>query len=238
MEIDPLKLYELFVQALRQLLGPNLSPLVLNTIAVIILGVGGLGLLALVAFLFSTIAITIPKTVEALKPFFYNSDEKKRSEDRRRFARHVGREIERLNDLEVWSDYRFAELEAEVEVEGRHRRWAWLPGLNLSHEGLRHEKSLSRALRLSQERLILLEGDPGSGKSVALRHIALELAGRAQRSRSTRNLVPLYINLKQLKRRRSLPIDRNLIEEYVLQTLNRANDRDIEQFLPEFTGKG
>ena len=133
-----------------------------------------------------------------------------------------------LNSQEDWKDYHFTELEAEVEAEGR-RRFFWLSRYNT----LRRERSLAKALEHSSERCILVEGEPGSGKSVALRHVALHMAEKAARSLSVHSVIPIYVNLKELERDVSTPIDRNLIEEFILVSLKQANDRDIERFLDE-----
>jgi len=169
--------------------------------------------------------------VKEFSPLFYSAEEKRRVARRRRFADHIESEVRRLNNLEAWSDYRFAELEAEVEAEGRQRTFSIFPLLQRSRSGLRREKSLSRALETSQERLILVEGEPGSGKSVALRHVAQSMARKAMKARTAKIITPIYINLKELKPNKGELIDRNLIQAFVLKSLNRANDRDIEEFL-------
>ena len=64
------------------------------------------------------------------------------------------------------------------------------------HVALRREKSLSRGLARTTDSLIILEGDPGSGKSVALRHLAEQLACGARDAKSATSLIPLYVNLK------------------------------------------
>ncbi|MEM7034673.1 MAG: hypothetical protein AAF629_34355, partial [Chloroflexota bacterium] len=133
-------------------------------------------------------------------PIFYKPENKRRTIRRRRFADHIESEIRRLNNLEAWSDYRFAELEAEVEAEGQRRTFGQIPFLDKSRGGLRREKSLSKALEKSAERLILLEGDPGSGKSVALRYVTQLMAKRAMKARNINSVIPIYINLKELDR--------------------------------------
>lgn len=179
--------------------------------------------------------LVVAKLIESWKnifaPIIYDSNQKRRNARRKRFAKHISSEISRLDRLEEWSDYRFAELEVEVEAEGRWRH-KYLPyPFKWFRSGLRREKSLSRALELSYERLILLEGEPGAGKSVVLRHLTQKLADRASNSRSNVSLIPLYINLRGLDRIEEEEIDRELIYKFILKTLNRANDRDIEEFL-------
>jgi hypothetical protein len=105
-----------------------------------------------------------------LIPLFYTPEKRARVQDRRIFADHVESEIRRYNAREDWSDHRFAELEAEVEVQDSHWGLGILSRM-LPTGAVRREKSLTRALRYSADRQILLVGDPGSGKSVALRHL-------------------------------------------------------------------
>ncbi|TDC83998.1 NACHT domain-containing protein [Micromonospora sp. KC606] len=158
----------------------------------------------------------------------------RRARRRSLFADHLEGQLRRLDEKEEWRDHRFARLEAEVEMEGRqHRllpRW-----IHRRRNVLRREKSLSRALQRSDERLVILQGEPGSGKSVALRNAARALATRAMRHPRVDSRIPLYVNLKELR-----PVDGQLdaytIQLYVLDQLNRANSRDVEQFLSdEFT---
>jgi hypothetical protein len=170
--------------------------------------------------------------VESLKPRFYDAEGRKRTTRRQRFAEHLVSEIARVNRKEDWDDYHFTELEAEVEAEGYRRTFRHIPLLKRSRGGLRREKSLSNAIKNSSERIIQLEGDPGSGKSVALRHLALKMAKNASKSRSLKSIIPLYLNLKELSRdHKREDINRSLIESFVLKTLKRTNDRNIEEFL-------
>ena len=166
-------------------------------------------------------------------PLFYNREQKYRSLHRRYFAEHIESEINRLARQEEWKDYRFTELEAEVEADGQRRSFSFIPFHRRTSSGLRHEKSLSKALAVSQERLILVEGEPGSGKSIALRHVAQTMARKAKKARSTKSAIPVYINLKELERQDGEDIDRNFIEAFVLGCLRRIKDRDIDKFLDE-----
>ncbi|GBE91481.1 NACHT domain-containing protein [Nostoc cycadae] len=184
----------------------------------------------------------ISKIIEIWKeqfiPLYYNQEQKKRRLKRQRFADYIEHEIRQLNSREEWKDYRFTELEAEVEAEGKQVGFFILPFFPSTKRGLRREKSLSRAIELSSERLILVEGEPGSGKSVALRHVAEKLAQRSMKDKNIKSVIPLYINLKKLERSSKVEINRDLIESFVKQELNRVNDRDIEQFLDEEFQKG
>lgn len=126
-----------------------------------------------------------------------NQEEKGRLERRRQFADYVESEIRRLNNLESWSHYRFTELEAEVEAEGDYRI---NDGLFRKRSGLRRVSSLTEALESSDERLILLQGEPGSGKSVALRQVVLNMARKVMQNPEQNSQIPLYVNMKHLIR--------------------------------------
>ena len=162
---------------------------------------------------------------------FSNEQAKERSKQRRLFAMYLEHEINRVSVQEDWKDYRFTDLEVEVEAEGKRRASGFIAFLQSSQSGLRHEKSLSRAIGASTEKVILLEGEPGAGKSVALRHVALKVAAHAKRVGGTKSILPIYINLKLLERDEGKEINQDLIESFILTTIKRSNDRDIEQFL-------
>lgn len=223
-----------FKAILSLIFGEQIPPIIFQLIGWIL--VFALVLLGLYYFLLYLSKIKDLFTEEFL-PLFYDEKDLRRNARRRRFADHIESEIRRLNNLEVWSDYRFAELEAEVEAEGRRQAFGLLPFFSRSQSGLRRERSLSKALETSQERLVLLEGDPGSGKSVALRHVAQSIVQHAMKSRSNQAMIPIYVNLKELERDNQAP-DRSLIKSFILKSLNRANDRDIEEFLEEEFDRG
>jgi hypothetical protein len=172
-------------------------------------------------------------TKNTLLPLLYNENQKLRIRCRQQFADYIESEIRRLNQKEDWSDFRFAELEAEVEAEGNRRVSSILPFIKRTSKGLRREKSLSRALRQSQEKIIIVEGEPGSGKSVALRHVAYTLSQSAIKSKNINSLIPVYVNLKELKREHEQVIDKQFIENFVLKTLKRINDRDVDKFIDD-----
>lgn len=229
------KVWNTLLAVLKFVFGDNLPPQVKKWIGII--------LSALLILLFVWLVLfALSKIVEIVKekfiPLFYNAEERRRNTRRRQFADHLESEIRRLNNLEAWHDYRFTDLEAEVEAEGRRRKWGWLPFRTHTQYGLRRERSLSGALEKSEERLVLIEGEPGSGKSVALRFVAQQMAKHAMKARNNKALIPIYVNLKDLERRKPIKVDRKLIADFILQSLNRANDRDIEEFLEEEFKKG
>jgi energy-coupling factor transporter ATP-binding protein EcfA2 len=156
---------------------------------------------------------------EIIQPLRYTPEQRKRLQNRQLIARHIKQVIEDIAREENWSDARFTELEAEVEAEGRH---TWY--LLWQRTGRYRTKSLSNALASSQERLIHVEGEPGSGKSTALRHIAINLARKATHARSLHNTIPVYINLKGMKRDPGKLIDRTLIAEFAKSSIIAGSD--------------
>lgn len=136
---------------------------------------------------------------EEIKPVFYNADQARRARRRRLFARYLKNEILTLNSKEEWGDHRFAELEAAVEAEGLCRGGLFPFLARFASTRIRRERSLSKAIEASAERLIMVEGEPGAGKSVALRHVALNMADRAEHSSGENGILPVYVNLKELK---------------------------------------
>ena len=234
----PLNLTELisYIEAaLKPIFGEQPAGWLSLLVAVVVLCVLTL---AVVWILGSLLAKIAHLAKEELPPLFYDAEKKHRIRQRRRFADHIESEIRRLNGLEDWKDYKYAELEAEVEAEGRRRSIGLFPLTSRPGSGLRREKALSKALETSSERLVLLEGEPGSGKSVALRYVAQKMAQAAMKARSVTQVMPVYVNLKELVRGDEESIDRNLVERFVLAILNRPNDRDIEEFLDDEFAQG
>ena len=164
-----------------------------------------------------------------------DADERHLFKQRRIFARYVRSQLDMANSREDWREERFADLEAEVEMQGRVRVWKWTRFSPTRKAGARRERSLSAALERSDEEFIVLEGEPGSGKSVALRHLAYAVAARADSARP--GVIPLYVNLRGF-RPPSRPVASEHVRAYVLETLMAVNDRDVAAFLDQEYQKG
>lgn len=157
-----------------------------------------------------------------------DADEKSRVSRQELFGRYLCTLLDELASQEDWQDEKYAELEAEVELEGGQRR-RWFSGRRT--DSLRRVGSLSKALRTSTERLILLEGHPGSGKSIALRHVAYQLAQDARRSSSSDNVIALYVNLKSFRPQR--PVTSAMVRDYVLDAINPRLSADVDNYLDQ-----
>jgi hypothetical protein len=158
------------------------------------------------------------------------TEDRRRAARRARFADHVESQMRRLGEKEEWRDTRYAELEAELEVFGR-RRYS-----RRSANSLRRVSSLSKALRECPDRLVVLEGEPGAGKSVAMRHLAQTMAYEAMRKPSETSVIPIYVNLKTF-RCNGRPTSTD-VREFVLASVNSTRERTVEQFLADEFDRG
>jgi len=107
--------------------------------------------------------------------------------DWKKFGAWLVQRVEEIDREHGWTDDWYADTAAEVEAEVTGR---------FGRRQLRRVASLANALKLSQERLVLVEGEPGSGKSVTLRHLAGTLAREGQHARVP-SALPLYANLRE-----------------------------------------
>lgn len=129
---------------------------------------------------------------------------------------------------QMWEEHEFTQLEAEVEAEGGPPSlWMRVTG---RRDSLRRERSLTAALRRCEDRLILLEGDPGSGKSVALRKVAIDMARAARTSRNPRSPLPVFVNLRQLEAG-DRPVDVDLVRDCAKASMMMTQDAVFDEYL-------
>jgi NACHT domain len=91
-------------------------------------------------------------------------------------SNHI-RDIDRATN---WSHEYYTPLDAEVEID-------------TTNGSKKIVKDLLTAIKESEERLFLLIGDPGAGKSVALRKLCLDILKESVK----KEYIPIYINLKE-----------------------------------------
>ena len=152
---------------------------------------------------------------------------------RQSFAQEMHVRLVNLNNAESWNDQLFTDLQAEVELE-RESRSSLTSVLGVEKRRLR---SLTRALRYSRNSRIILQGEPGAGKSVALRHVALHEALSAARARDPKRPIPLYINLREFKASPS-KVNAGSVREFAKNHLNPGDDLLIKEFLDENFDEG
>jgi DNA polymerase III delta prime subunit len=145
----------------------------LNAFIVIIL----IMILFLINYIFRKNTIVLPHPV-ALKTDLPDLDIKAKIQA---LSQSLLTELIKIDKETNWSDYYFTPVDAEVEIISNHRKEKRIT-------------DLMKALKKNKKtRAFLILGDPGSGKSVALRKLAKELLNEA----SDTGRVALYINLKE-----------------------------------------
>jgi hypothetical protein len=151
---------------------------------------------------------------------------------RQQFCKVLGSDLATLAKAESWNDQFFTDLEAEVEAEGGYYANPVDRLLRRKSQGLRRVPSLIQAIESSTEQCLLVTGEPGSGKSVALRHLAAQLAEKASKSKSTDEKIPLYLNLKELPDSPVGGPSADFIKEFVLENIRRG-DADTAAYVRE-----
>lgn len=176
------------------------------------------------------------KLVEAYKssglPMWLSADNKSRVRRRKQFCGVLDADLAYLAKAENWNDQYFTDLEAEVETEGGYYATAWDRMCRKKSFGLRKERSLIRAITSSTERAMQLVGEPGSGKSVALRHLAKQFAEQGRKSNDKNATVPLYVNLREMDGQYFNSITADNVRMFVLDNIRRG-DADTSAFVRE-----
>nr|WP_304665455.1 NACHT domain-containing protein [Pseudomonas savastanoi] len=200
-------------------------------------------LLLLSAITLTMVLRAINKTIELLVkllgaykssglPMMLNVDNKLKIKRRKQFCNVMISDLGQLSRAENWNDQNFTDLEAEVEIEGGYFANPWDRLRRKKSYGLRKEPSLVRAITSSAERALQLIGEPGSGKSVALRHLAMEFAERGRKSNDGGSIVPLYINLREMEAASSSGISADDVRKFVLENIRRG-DADTLSYVRE-----
>ena len=148
------------------------------------------------------------------------------------YARYLADTLEH-DAPEDWTD---APVQVNVEIEARDRSTQpVLFGLwRRPYTGLRRGDSLYRAFTSSHSQHILLGGEPGSGKSVALRTLLRELAEVAARATNSESItLPIYIDLKDFRRQPDQRIDAALLKSYITETLTASNDYNVRNLIDD-----
>ncbi len=181
-----------------------------------------------------------------ISSLFYSREEKDFVEIRNLFIQHLVYEVQRLNREADWNDFHYTTLEAEVDIdpaiEINIRNINSLPYWLLTRLLLiknifrspvgKTAKDLVSAIMRSKSRAFLVIGDPGSGKTVSLRHLFLRLGEKSVRSNNKSAQIPIYLNLKQFN---VAPNDANAvsIHDWIITQLKEGQDRTIFNFVEE-----
>lgn len=147
--------------------------------------------------------------------------EKNYVEKSRAFCRSLSQRLEAVNNETNWNESLFTPLDAEVEVCVKGRRKKKFSDLLKCLKSVRHKGAV-----------FLVLGDPGAGKSVALRKLCAELLEESART----GRIPVYINLKKWNQDWSmnrLPAKKDLIE-FIETTLRENGDVFTDSFLDTY----
>lgn len=185
----------------------------------------------------------------AASTVFYNPETRDFIRLRNNFLQTMIYDVQRLNRDAAWSDFYYTALEAEVEVDPGLELdtrtsipiIAWIRLLGPMIRGVfrgvfrtssagKVERNLVKAIIRSRSRAFLIIGDPGSGKSVSLRHLFLRTAERAIKSNKKRATVPLYLNLKRFDVHKD-DITAEEVHRWVENELKVGQDRTIHEFV-------
>ncbi|MDR7048875.1 hypothetical protein J2X54_001323 [Duganella sp. 3397] len=151
---------------------------------------------------------------------------------RQQFCMVLDSDLSSIAKAENWNDQYFTDLEAEVETEGGYYASALDKIAKKKFYGMRRVSSLIKAIDTSTERAVLLVGEPGSGKSVALRHLAKQLANRGVKSKDPNIPIPLYLNLRELEVSEDEVVNADLIKRFVLENIRRG-DADTSSYVKD-----
>lgn len=199
----------------------------------------GIILLAVISILLWTLGTCLEggaKIIDAYKksglPLTFGKEKKAQIRRRQNFCKVINGDLLTLAKAENWNDQYFTDLEAEVEAEGGYYANLLDKMRKRPSRGLRKVSSLISALELSTETALLIVGQPGSGKSVALRHLGHQFAERGIKSDDPETLIPLYLNLKELDTTQGDEINANLIKQFVLDNIRRG-DADTAAYVKD-----
>jgi Predicted NTPase (NACHT family) len=153
--------------------------------------------------------------------------EKNYKDELSEFVNCLRNELTILDNETNWSTYWFTPLEASVEIhygKGKVKKKV---------------KNLIDAIETDKKsKTFLVIGDPGGGKSVALRKLCRELLDEVEKT----GRVPIYVNLKEWKNNREWtekepPRSEELLKFIIESLKNRLNDPFTPRFIDKYFEK-
>ena len=150
--------------------------------------------------------------------------EKNYSEKRAAFCQTLRQRIERINRETDWNESTFTPLDAEIEACFNKKRKKKFDDLLKCLKAYRRRNTV-----------FLVLGDPGAGKSVAMRKLCLDLLDDSKNT----GLVPVYIDLKKWNKpwdMNHLPTKSDLLK-FILFILKENGDFSADDFVDVYFEK-
>ena len=147
-------------------------------------------------------------------------------------ASTIAQRMDRLDDKGTFLPSRYTELSAAHVIEEVRllERWRKVPRPG---SGRRRLVPISRTLRHSRYRIMHLEGAPGSGKSVALRHLARTMAVKASRMHLRTQTLPIYVNLRDCPPEESGNFTASTLRHLAQRSINPAGSATLDQYIKD-----
>lgn len=193
--------------------------------------------LALIKRILKQVFEIVHEAKSKLYPLFYPPEKKTIVAKRRAMAEYLGDFVKAHNLSVEWTDANYTDLEVEVEIETSASLATRLITFGRDRGGLRREP-FTKAVRSVHERRVVLQGDPGAGKSVSLRHLALRLSAVTSVSQNVNEIIPIYIDLKSF-RPGSIPFATSELRLYIYERLSLTKASQAKKlFDPAFRDPG
>lgn len=198
---------------------------------------GSIGVVILALLLISQLVPAIQSLLTAagrlvgwFAPSLYTKSNRQKLDTRRRIARLLLLNLDLLEQELHWHPWTFADVPVTIEARdtpaaGRRRLFSLRASLVTYRT-----RSLSKALQRERQHIILVQGPPGSGKSVAMRHFARQVLERAERARRKQQPLAICVSLRDFSVSPDDVTAENL-RDYIVAQINVQKASELSAYL-------